>query len=40
MLIREHPRLCELFLTPESDPWLGLVPDEFAAIDNGGIVEK
>jgi len=30
----------ELFLTPESDPWLGLVPDEFAAIDNGGIVGK
>jgi hypothetical protein len=30
----------ELFLTPESDPWLGLVPDEFAAIDNGGILER
>jgi hypothetical protein len=31
----------ELFLTPSSDPWLGLVDnDAYTAIDNGGIVEK
>jgi hypothetical protein len=31
----------ELFLTPSSDPWLGLVNnDNYSAIDNGGIVEK
>jgi len=31
----------ELFLTPSSDPWLGLVNnDTYSAIDNGGIVEK
>jgi len=31
----------ELFLTPSSDPWLGLVNnDNYTAIDNGGIVEK
>ncbi len=31
----------ELFLTPNSDPWLGLVNnDTYSAIDNGGIVEK
>jgi hypothetical protein len=30
----------ELFLTPESDPWLGLVPrDTFTALDNHGIVQ-
>ena len=29
----------ELFLTPSSDPWLGLVPDDtYAALDAGGIV--
>ncbi len=31
----------ELFLTPSSDPWLGLVNnDTYTAIDNGGIVDK
>jgi hypothetical protein len=31
----------ELFLTPSSDPWLGLVNnDTYSAIDNGGIIEK
>ncbi|MTJ54453.1 hypothetical protein FJR38_18215 [Anabaena sp. UHCC 0253] len=31
----------ELFLTPSSDPWLGLVNnDTYSAIDNGGVVEK
>ena len=31
----------ELFLTPSSDPWLGLVNnDTYSAIDNGGIVKK
>ncbi len=30
----------ELFLTPSSDPWLGLVsPDVYMALDNGGIVK-
>ena len=29
----------ELFLTPSTDPWLGLVPpDTYAALDNGGIL--
>jgi len=28
----------ELFLTPRSDPWLGLYsPDVYTALDNGGI---
>jgi hypothetical protein len=28
----------EVFLTPSSDPWLGLVPpDEYAALDGGGL---
>jgi hypothetical protein len=28
----------ELFLTPSSDPWLGLLPsDSYSAIDNDGI---
>lgn len=28
----------ELFLTPDSDPWLGLLPaDTYAALENGGI---
>lgn len=31
----------ELFLTPDSDPWLGLVPrDTIAALDNNGIVQS
>ena len=31
----------ELFLTPDSDPWLGLAPsDTFTALDNGGLVQK
>ena len=31
----------ELFLTPDSDPWLGLAPeDAFAALENGGIVSN
>ncbi len=31
----------ELFLTPSSDPWLGLVNnDSYSAIDNGGIVGR
>ena len=30
----------ELFLTPDSDPWLGLVPaDTFSALDHGGLVQ-
>jgi hypothetical protein len=29
----------ELFLTPSSDPWLGLMtPDVYTALDNGGVV--
>ena len=29
----------ELFLTPDSDPWLGLVPrDRFTALENNGLV--
>jgi hypothetical protein len=28
----------ELFLTPDSDPWLGLLPqDVYAALDRGGV---
>jgi hypothetical protein len=28
----------ELFLTPSSDPWLGLVPaDQYSALENGGV---
>ncbi len=31
----------ELFLTPQSDPWLGLLPsDLYTALDNGGVVKK
>jgi hypothetical protein len=31
----------ELFLTPRSDPWLGLLmPDAYTAIDNGGVVKE
>jgi hypothetical protein len=31
----------ELFLTPSSDPWLGLAPtDAYSAIDNDGLVES
>ncbi|MBD2567896.1 hypothetical protein [Anabaena lutea] len=31
----------ELFLTPSSDPWLGLANnDTYSAIDNGGIIEN
>jgi len=31
----------ELFLTPESDPWLGLAPQNaFSALDNGGLSAK
>jgi hypothetical protein len=30
----------ELFLTPDSDPWLGLAPaDVFSALDGGGLVQ-
>src|SRR5438128_2305083 len=30
----------ELFLTPDSDPWLGLVPrDTFTALENDGLVQ-
>ena len=30
----------ELFLTPDSDPWLGLAPaDRFSALDHGGFVK-
>lgn len=30
----------ELFLTPQSDPWLGLLPsDLYTALDNGGVVK-
>ena len=31
----------ELFVTPRSDPWLGLVqPDVYTGLENGGVVEK
>jgi hypothetical protein len=31
----------ELFLTPRSDPWLGLLsPDTYTALDNGGVVKN
>jgi hypothetical protein len=31
----------ELFLTPRSDPWLGLAPeDTFSAVEGGGLVRK
>jgi hypothetical protein len=31
----------ELFLTPASDPWLGLAPeDTFSALENGGLVQN
>jgi hypothetical protein len=31
----------ELFLTPDSDPWLGLMPaDTFSALENGGLVQS
>jgi hypothetical protein len=31
----------ELFLTPSSDPWLGLAPaDIYTALPNGGVVQK
>lgn len=30
----------ELFLTPDEDPWLGLVPaDTYSALDGGGLIE-
>ena len=30
----------ELFLTPDSDPWLGLVsPDTFTALENNGVAQ-
>ena len=30
----------ELFLTPSSDPWLGLAPENvYTALPNGGVVE-
>ena len=30
----------ELFMTPKSDPWLGLLlPDTYTAIDNGGVIK-
>lgn len=28
----------ELFLTPREDPWLGLLPAAYAALDHGGVV--
>jgi hypothetical protein len=29
----------ELFLTPSSDPWLGLMPaDTYTALERGGVV--
>jgi hypothetical protein len=31
----------ELFLTPKSDPWLGLLDnDVYAGIDNGGVIDQ
>jgi len=31
----------ELFLTPRSDPWLGLVSaDAYTALDNGGVIKN
>jgi hypothetical protein len=31
----------EIFLTPDSDPWLGLAPEDiFSALDNGGLVQN
>jgi hypothetical protein len=30
-----------LFLTPGSDPWLGLFsPEVYTALDNGGLIRK
>jgi hypothetical protein len=30
-----------LFLTPGSDPWLGLFsPEVYTALDNGGVIRK
>jgi hypothetical protein len=30
----------QLFLTPSSDPWLGLIPgDVYTALDNNGVVQ-
>jgi hypothetical protein len=28
----------ELFLTPSTDPWLGLLPDAYSALENNGVV--
>jgi len=31
----------ELFITPKSDPWLGLLPaDVYTGLENGGVVAK
>jgi len=31
----------KLFLTPKSDPWLGLLlPDAYTALDNGGVIKN
>jgi hypothetical protein len=31
----------ELFFTPKTDPWLGLLmPDAYTAIDNSGVVKS
>ena len=31
----------ELFLTPDTDPWLGLAPaNTFSALENGGLVQS
>ncbi len=31
----------ELFLTPKSDPWIGLVPpDTYTGLTNGGLVQQ
>ena len=30
----------ELFLTPSSDPWLGLLPGAYTALENDGVVES
>jgi len=28
----------ELFLTPSSDPWLGLLPGAYTGLENDGVV--
>jgi predicted DNA-binding protein (MmcQ/YjbR family) len=40
-LLRAEKVYAELFLTPGSDPWLGLfVPDAYTGLENGGVVKN